>query len=199
MRQAPLAERIWRYVDTGDITGCWPWCGTISQQGYGQIYMGGKPKRRAAHRAMYELLVGPVPDGLDLDHLCRNRRCVNPAHLEPVTRSENMRRGALPVVNRLRWSSRETCKNGHPFTAENIHITPIGARVCRVCSRERAARIRGPRVEQTHCVHGHPFDEANTRWSIDGRGRRHRVCRTCHRERERARKRHRNDATLGAS
>jgi hypothetical protein len=71
-------------------TGCWEWCGELSSNGYGRVWRNNK--RIAAHRAYYEQEVGPIPDGLQLDHLCRNRRCVNPDHLEPVTRTENQLR-----------------------------------------------------------------------------------------------------------
>lgn len=87
-------ERFWAKVDrSGD---CWRWTGALARGGYGFAVVGSRddPQRyRNAHRFAYELSVGPIPEGLELDHLCRNRRCVNPAHLEPVTHSENMRRG----------------------------------------------------------------------------------------------------------
>jgi hypothetical protein len=103
--------RWWRYGDPlGEPTGpttsdrlmakiatqaddCWLWTGCVGDGGYGQVTIA--QRRHKAHRAVYELLVGPIPEGLDLDHLCRVRRCVNPDHLEPVTRSENLRRGHL--------------------------------------------------------------------------------------------------------
>lgn len=72
-------------------TRCWEWCGEINRKGYGRLWVGGK--RRFAHRAYYEAKYGPIPEGLQIDHLCRNRSCVNPDHLEPVTALENRRRG----------------------------------------------------------------------------------------------------------
>lgn len=87
--------------------GCWEWAGAHSPAGYGRIYVA--PKTWAnAHRAGYELLVGPVPEGLVLDHLCRNRGCVNPAHVEPVTTKENIRRGDA--------TSKGWCHRGHDIT-----------------------------------------------------------------------------------
>ena len=92
--QRPFADRFWEKVDKTGPNGCWLWTGACSRRGYGAI-LADFPDRRmlCAHRAAYEMLVGPIPDGLQLDHLCRNRPCVNPAHLEPVTGRENVLRG----------------------------------------------------------------------------------------------------------
>lgn len=90
----PVAERLALYIERDQETGCWNWTRTIGSNGYGQIGVGGA-RKKYAHVASYEELVGPIPDGLQLDHLCRNRRCINPAHLEPVTPRENTRRGLI--------------------------------------------------------------------------------------------------------
>lgn len=87
-----LAERFWPKVSKTD--SCWLWQASLDGKGYGQINGGRTPTRMMrAHRVAYELVIGPIPDGLDLDHLCRTPRCVNPDHLEPVTRRENTARG----------------------------------------------------------------------------------------------------------
>ena len=89
----PFETRFWsKIVVRGEGELCWPWLAAI-QSGYGYIRQNGRP--RLAHRVAYEHLVGPIPEGLDIDHLCRNRRCCNPLHMEPVTRSENVKRGHM--------------------------------------------------------------------------------------------------------
>ena len=121
--------------------GCIEFTGANSG-GYGTVRRHGIVVR--AHRATYELFVGPIPEGLQLDHLCRNTACVNPAHLEPVTIGENRRRGLLGVLGALPTH----CRHGHEYTPENTHIYPgDGSRVCRACGREKRRRqraVRGP-------------------------------------------------------
>lgn len=97
-RRTPLIDRVASKVALDDA-GCLVWLGSINRYGYGQISVGskaeGKRTVRQVHRALYEVMRGPVPDGLELDHLCRNRACCHPDHLEPVTRTENIRRGIV--------------------------------------------------------------------------------------------------------
>ena len=106
-----LNERFWSKVDKDGPGGCWLW--TASQNGYGYGKFKAPHAFVASHRYAYELLVGPIPDGLQIDHLCRNRACVNPAHLEPVTQRVNLMRGnTLASIN-----ARKThCIRGHEFT-----------------------------------------------------------------------------------
>ena len=89
-----------------------------------------------AHRVVYEALVGPIPDGLWIDHLCRNRSCVNPDHLEPVTPKENIRRG---VKSKRNWTA---CPKGHTYTPDNTYWRPTGQRRCRDCGAARAREYR---------------------------------------------------------
>jgi len=127
-----LAERLWPKIDRRGPDECWPWLASFTK-GYGQIGSGGRGGHTVhAHRVAYELLVGPVPSGLHLDHLCRNRWCCNPAHCEPVTIGENLRRGIGPSgVN-----SRKThCLRGHPFDEQNTRFDRRGNRRCRECAR----------------------------------------------------------------
>ena len=110
---------------------CWLWTGSLASGGYGSFYERAGKRKWKAHRFSYELAYGPVPAGLDLDHLCRVRHCVNPAHLEPVTRSQNLRRGES--------STRSRCPYGHEFTPENTHLTKQGWRQCRACWKRKRA------------------------------------------------------------
>jgi hypothetical protein len=128
-------EKLQRnHVVDGD---CWRWTGAHTPQGYGQLNVEGKLV--AVHRLAYEAWVTQIPDGLEIDHLCRVRDCINPAHLEPVTHAENLRRAT---------EARTACKNGHPFAGENVRITTRGDgrtyRACLACRRasQRAYKAR---------------------------------------------------------
>lgn len=128
-----------------DVTGCWNWTAASGPDGYGRFHLDARriPGRRpiVAHRVSYEHFVGPIPDGLQLDHLCRNRGCVNPAHLEPVTQRENLLRGiGFSAVN----ATKTRCDNGHAFTPENTYRWH-GSRYCRACRREREKAGRAAR------------------------------------------------------
>lgn len=127
-------DRFWAKVDKTD--GCWLWSAARTADGYGNIKVDGKARR--AHRLAYELSVGEIPAGLDLDHLCRNRSCVNPDHLEPVTRRENVLRGDGLAALRAKQTH---CKSGHEFTPENTY-TGSGGRSCRRCQVAAVSRYR---------------------------------------------------------
>ena len=133
--KVPLADRFWPKVRKTD--GCWEWTACRTRSGYGNIGMGDRVL--FAHRVAYELCVGPIPPGLTLDHLCRNRGCVNPAHLEPVTMRENLRRGMSPVGIEARTTH---CPRGHAYDQENTEVRR-GRRHCRLCRvvRNRAYRL----------------------------------------------------------
>lgn len=119
--------------------GCLLWQGALTPNGYGTLSRGTAPNRTRwlAHRYAYTLAVGPVPTGLDLDHLCRVRACINPEHLEPVTRRENLLRGQ--TINAIR-AAQTSCVNGHPFDEANTARRPDGTRRCRACHREQERR-----------------------------------------------------------
>ncbi len=132
------ATRFWEKVDTaGD---CWNWTASKTPAGYGRFKIDGKMKR--AHRVAYEMLVGEIPEGLVIDHLCRNTSCVRPDHLEPVTNAENIRRGDTGKNNAIKTH----CKHGHPFDEVNTYITSDGWRQCRACHREGERTRRESRV-----------------------------------------------------
>jgi len=133
-KNAPIV-RFWQKVEIQD-NGCWEWMGNINWKGYGGLRFNGRWVK--AHRFAYELLVGPIPEDLQIDYLCRNRRCVNPAHMELVTTQENTRRGIH------RNSVKTHCSHGHPFDLFNTYFQRnkegVICRVCRACHRERARK-----------------------------------------------------------
>jgi hypothetical protein len=188
-RQGTLVERFWSKVGPGlGPVECWLWTAGTNAKGYGTIGRGGAGGRAAlAHRIAWELVRGPMPDGLELDHLCRVRRCVNPAHLEAVTHAENVARGDAGQVQ-----ARKThCPAGHPYGGGNLYVNPDGRRLCRACRYAQAAARRRalavPPVVRSHCAQGHVYDEENTYWRLRSGRPAVRVCRICRRRHDAAR------------
>lgn len=146
-----IADRLWRRIDmSAGLDGCWPWGAGTTTQGYGEITTA-DGATDYVHRLVYRALVGPIPSGLELDHLCHSRsrgcpagprclhrRCANPTHLEPVTCAENIRRASALI---------ERCKSGHEYTPENTAYDGHGYRRCRECHRleRRQAYVPKPR------------------------------------------------------
>lgn len=160
-------DRFWARVDKTaggpvppgrpELGPCWPWTASTTY-GYGAFNAGGGKNVRAP-RFAYELAIGPIPDGLHLDHLCHtfddacaggddcpHRRCCNPAHLEPVTLAENTRRGRSAQVTSQRRRARTHCIHGHEFTPENTRTDRRGRRSCKTCQRigARNAYVASP-------------------------------------------------------
>lgn len=170
-------ERLLSRVEPEPNSGCWLWTGAHDGRlGYGHTSVRGR--RIGTHRAIYEFLRGPIPQGLHLDHLCRVPACVNPDHLEPVTCRENLFRGQTPSMVRFRAN---TCYKGHEMTT-----LPTGRRLCRPCRRASASayerrqtlKARGiVPAAKTHCLRGHEYTEASTYRRPDTGTRGCRVCR----------------------
>lgn len=137
-RSIPLADRLWPRINKrGD--GCWVWTGALNASGYGVIGLGAMTLARV-HRLTYEMLVGPIPEGLQLDHLCRVRACCNPTHLEPVTNRENFLRGEHPIARAVR--SNRCARDLHDM-AVTAHVRPNGTRYCRACASAAKRRREG--------------------------------------------------------
>lgn len=121
-------------------SGCWVWMGSLDSHGYGDLR---NRKPRLVHKFVYEYLCGLVPEGLELDHLCRTHCCVNPYHLDPVTHKENCQRGKVGQYKKEFWSNAKICKHGHPWTLESTYIRPDnGLRYCKICRRAREQKYR---------------------------------------------------------
>lgn len=144
MSAPSTAERIMLRVSI-ESSGCWRWTGSLKPNGYGStaIPLGlNRWKATLAHRLSYETFVGPIPKGLHLDHLCRNRACVNPDHLEPVTCRENLLRGETQAAAN---AAKERCPMGHQYD----YAVPRGGRGCKECRREATRRWRARRAATT--------------------------------------------------
>lgn len=144
-------QRFWSKIDLDFETGCWNWSSSLNRNGYGEFWFNGTSVR--AHRFSFELLKSKILHGLQLDHLCRNRKCVNPNHLEAVTNHENVIRGIGPTAKNY---SKTHCESGHEFTKENTYLKKHGGRECRTCMKELQRTYRK--------THRNEFNEYRRNW-----------------------------------
>ncbi len=136
MSTVPLSIRLSSNIDWLAPNGCWTWRGTRNQFGYGQVWF--KGKFHTVHRLVYRLLVGFIPKKLTLDHICRNRPCCNPSHLEPVTLRENILRGESPCARHARQTH---CAKGHALSLDNLAKCELPYRRCLACRTEKNRRL----------------------------------------------------------
>lgn len=133
--------RLWSKASITSPAACWLWTAVLINSGYGRFTW--KGKEHLAHRVAYEIMRGPIPEGLTIDHLCRVRKCINPFHMEPVTKRENTLRGKAPSAQ---YAVATHCIQGHPFSTENTYSFTKSSgrprRVCRACKRDRARTRR---------------------------------------------------------
>ncbi len=135
MTPGELPPRFAKKLKVNQESGCWDWQAGVDGGGYG-MYQERSRKSTRAHRYSFSFLVSPIPDSMVLDHLCRNRSCVNPDHLEVVTIKENVMRGEGACAENARKTH---CVNGHSLSGENIYKNQGNRRVCKVCARDRAS------------------------------------------------------------
>ena len=129
-------ERFFKLIKIDQISGCWNWCGYLNSNGYGKL--GIKMKTHYSHRISYFIFKGEIPEGLVVDHKCRNRSCVNPDHLRAVTRRTNTIENSSSMA--AIHSRKKECLRGHPLSGTNLRIRKNGSRICIACHQMRNAK-----------------------------------------------------------
>lgn len=137
-----ISDRFWSKVSKHGHGGCWIWTASVIKGGYGQFRVNNPPRMVVAHQWAWEETNGPVPEGLELDHLCRVPRCVRPDHCEAVTHQENVRRGLGGVL-------KTHCAQGHPYAGDNLVGRENAWRRCRACDAEKSRRYRARKKERS--------------------------------------------------
>ena len=150
-RHGPPEWRFERKYIPEPNSGCWLWTASLNRDGYGNFWDGVKYLR--AHQFSYLTAYGPVPDGMEIDHLCGVRACVNPAHLEAVPHIVNCRRGQVGPSARARKLAVTHCPRGHSYAGDNLYLTPKGHRHCRTCRRNALREFRLKRALIEHIYH----------------------------------------------
>lgn len=153
---------------------CWLWQAALDPCGYGQFYWNGRPRK--AHRVAYELAVGPIPDGLELDHLCRIRHCVRPEHLDAVPHHVNVGRGLHGVLT-------THCPQGHPYDQGNTYVGPGSHRRCRTCDRTRSRDRQRRLSDERSALHGRKSTDPRGTWTCPDCGFGGRGPKTAHADR----------------
>lgn len=137
--QQSLQDRFEKYWTPEPNTGCWLWVRALNDGGYGRFCYNWTVER--AHRVAWKLYRGPIPEKMQIDHLCKNRACVNPAHLEVVTQQENIRRGDAGIATKRKQKAKTHCVLGHPYEGDNLYIwARNGWRQCKECIKLRSRK-----------------------------------------------------------
>ena len=138
-------KRLLAKVDASN-SDCWNWTASTTTRGYPQFRLDGKVVK--AYRTMYEYFVGPIPDGLDVNHICGNRLCMNYRHMELVSRTETLLRAGVPDMTHKRYAAQTHCKRGHEYTEANTQWQKIKGVWCRNCKTCRAVRARNQELQK---------------------------------------------------